>query len=101
MISWLWQRFSGIGLLVLLFIHLDISHLQPLSYKGMQVHTSSPPWIFFDLCLLGLSISHGLNGLWQIGQEYILNKDLRRVLAFCLWSTGCLLFILGLLILFR
>ncbi|KPJ68536.1 MAG: hypothetical protein AMJ45_02170 [Syntrophobacter sp. DG_60] len=101
MISWLWQRFSGIGLLILLFIHLSISHLRPLTYENMQMRLSSPFWLFLNFSLLGLSVSHALNGLWQIGQDYIMKEALRRMLAFCLWLIGGFLFLLGLLILLR
>ena len=101
MTSWLWQRCSGIALLILLFIHLSVTHLRPLSYKNIQMRLSSPVWIVLDLFLLGFTISHALNGLWQIGQEYISNKAFRKILPFCLWLVGCFLFLIGLLILFR
>lgn len=101
MISWLWQRFSGIGLLVLLFIHLGISHLRPLTYEDMQMRLSSPFWLFFNFSLLELSVSHALNGLWQIGQDYIVKETLRGLLALCLWLMGGFLSLLGLLLLLR
>jgi len=101
MVSWLWQRLSGIGLLVVLFIHLIMTHLYPLSYENVKVRLSSPEWIFLNILLLGLSISHALNGFWQIGQDYITNPGRKHVLGLVLWVIGIGLATLGLWVLFR
>jgi len=100
MVSWLWQRLSGIGLLLVLFIHLTTGHLRPLTYENMSIRFSSPGWIFLNVLLLGLSVSHALNGFWQVGQDYIASPSLRHILSLFLWLVGIALTILGLWILF-
>ena len=101
MVSWIWQRISGLGLVVILFIHLGVGHLTPLSYEAIRERLSSPGWKLLDGFLLLLAVSHALNGLWQIGQDYISNERAKHILKVFLWSLGMVLMGIGLGVLFR
>ncbi len=101
MVSWVWQRISGLGLVVVLFIHLGVGHLTPLSYEAISQRLSAPGWKLLDGVLLLLAVSHALNGLWQIGHDYIANEKAKHILKVFLWCLGLVLMGIGLEVLFR
>ncbi len=101
MFSWLWQRISGIGLEVLLAIHLVEGHLRPLTFEALQSRLNTLQWRFIDGILLLLAVSHGLNGLWQIAKDYLHSETWKRVLKASLWVIGIFMVLLGLEVFFR
>ena len=101
MVSWVWQRISGLGLMVILFIHLGVGHLTPLSYEAIRHRLSSPAWICLDGLLLVLAVSHALNGLWPISQDYIASEQIKLILKVFLWILGVILMGIGLGVFFK
>ena len=88
-------------LLFFIFVHLAVEHLTPLSLETIQRRLTTAEWKFIDGILLLLAVSHGLNGLWQIGQDYLQSKTFRNAFKFTLWGLGALLTAVGLEVLFR
>ena len=71
---WFFQRISGIALLVFLLSHFWVTHYFPggdVTYQKVALRLAHPEWKFFHLTFLVLGLSHGLNGLWTISEDYI------------------------------
>ncbi|MDL1956329.1 MAG: hypothetical protein LWW95_04680 [Candidatus Desulfofervidus auxilii] len=95
MIGWLWQRISGFVLLILLFIHLWKARTMPFNYEYLRIQLTTPKWVIFNILLLCLAISHALNGLWQIGQDYLMGKN-KKIFSYFLLIIGTCFILLGL-----
>ena len=71
---WLWQRVSGIVLLVILLVHFGVTHYFPggdVTYQGVAQRLAQPGWKFFNIFFLLLAVFHGLNGAWTILEDYL------------------------------
>ncbi len=95
MIGWLWQRISGLALMVLLVIHLGTVRFSPLDYNAFKAQLSSPGWALFNGCLMAVAVSHALSGLWQIGRDYVAEPRHRKALAWILLLAGLAFLALG------
>ena len=95
---WLFQRVSGIALLVLLLTHFGVTHFFPggeVTYQKVVLRLSYPDWKFFNLTFLVLALFHGLNGGWTILEDYLENGWLRVTLFGVLLVAGLSLLVLG------
>ena len=96
--AWLFQRISGILLLLLIFTHFWVTHYFPggfVTFEKVSVRLVFPTWKVFDIFLLLTSIFHGLNGIWIILLDYI-HKDWFRITIYgVLWVMGLVFSILG------
>jgi succinate dehydrogenase hydrophobic membrane anchor protein len=95
MISYLWQRISGLFLLILLSIHLFLARFSPLTYENFKNQIISPKWIILNIFLVILATSHALNGLWQIGNDYLKQPKTKKFFGYVLWLLGIGLSLLG------
>ncbi len=81
---WLFQRISGLSLVLLLLLHFIILHFTgggEMTYERISARLNDPLWKVFDLAFLFFALSHGLYGLWIITGDYI-RWDWLRVLVF-------------------
>jgi succinate dehydrogenase / fumarate reductase membrane anchor subunit len=81
---WLFQRISGLSLVLLLLLHFIILHFTgggEITYARVSARLNDPLWKVFDLTFLFFALSHGLYGLWIITGDYI-RWDWLRVLVF-------------------
>lgn len=73
--SWYFFRWSGIGLLFLVIIHLILMHVtndvSTTTYDFVAKRYANPFWRVYDLLLLVLGLLHGLNGLRVIVDDYV------------------------------
>lgn len=73
--SWYFFRWTGIGLLVLVIIHLILMHVttdvSQTNYDFVAARYANPFWRVYDLTLLTLALLHGLNGLRVIVDDYV------------------------------
>ena len=96
--SWLFQRISGILLLVFLAGHLWVTHYSPggfVTFDKVSVRLFLPTWKVFDIFLLITALYHGLNGIWIILLDYVHKDWLRITLYGILMTTGFIFSILG------
>lgn len=87
--AWLFMRFSGVVLAVLVLTHVVLALLwgdgvYRVDFTFVAQHWASPWWRAADLTLLWLAEIHGGNGLRRIIDDY----SRRRVTRLCL--TGLL-----------
>ncbi len=95
---WFFQRISGIALLVFLLGHFWVTHYSPggdVTYQKVALRLIQPEWKFFNLVFLILGLSHGLNGMWTISEDYIRRGWLRMTLFGVVLIAGLCLLVLG------
>jgi succinate dehydrogenase / fumarate reductase membrane anchor subunit len=98
-ISWLFMRISALLLIVLTLGHFAIQHVfndvHNLSLAFVQSRWSSLGWRVYDALLLGLALSHGLNGLRMVLDDYVINHTWNQVVRWAILIVGTLLILIG------
>ncbi len=79
--SWYYFRISGIALLFLVIAHLFIMHVTNdvscTTYAFIAYRYSNVFWRLFDWLLLTLSLTHGMNGLRVVIDDYVRSANVR------------------------
>ena len=102
--GWIYMRFSGIILVVLIFGHLFVNlvagdGVKAIDFAFVAGKLANPFWIVWDMLLLWLALIHGANGMRTIVNDYAYNKRLRTVLLTAILVSTAALLILGTLVL--
>ncbi len=73
--SWLFMRISGLVLLVIAVFHLFYMHfaigVDNIDYALVAERWMNPLWKVFDFFLLLFALTHGMNGLRYIVDDYV------------------------------
>src|SRR5256885_13178584 len=81
--SWYYFRVSGVLLIALVFVHLLVMHVTTdvahTTYQFVATRYDNPLWRLFDWLLLTIGLTHGMNGLRVIIDDYVHTPG-RRVL---------------------
>jgi succinate dehydrogenase / fumarate reductase membrane anchor subunit len=101
--GWLYMRFSGVVLVVLIFGHLLVNlflgeGVKAIDFAFVAGKLASPFWIVWDTLLLWLALIHGANGMRTLVNDYAHGK-LRIVLLVALAGATIVLLTLGTLVL--
>jgi succinate dehydrogenase / fumarate reductase membrane anchor subunit len=101
--GWLYMRFSGILLVVLIFGHLLVnlflgSGVSAIDFAFVAGKLANPFWIMWDTLLLWLALIHGANGMRTLTNDYTRGR-LRIVLLVLLAGATVVLLVLGTLVL--
>ncbi len=76
--AFMFMRLSGIALLVLAVGHMMLQHVlnssTNLTIQFVAQQWNSWGWKLFDFLLLIFAVSHGVNGLRNVLEDYIHNK---------------------------
>jgi succinate dehydrogenase / fumarate reductase, membrane anchor subunit len=88
--NWLFQRISGILILIILLIHLGAIH-----FGFNIVDLGTPAWKVFHLFFVGLLLYHIMNGFWILIEDYVETRWLRLSLFSITWIVGVVFLILG------
>lgn len=82
--AYLFMRLSGVALLILAVGHMMIQHVlnttANLTIQFVAQQWRSWGWKAYDMLLLAFALSHGINGLRQILEEYIRNRNVVRAI---------------------
>lgn len=101
--SWVFQRVTGVILVVILIAHYILMHYNPTSghtYDSVLARMQSNWYRVLDLTFIVLGMYHGLNGVWGIFRDYklkpwqtvsILGIIIIGGLAFTLWGIKTIL----------
>jgi succinate dehydrogenase / fumarate reductase membrane anchor subunit len=77
--AFLFMRLSGALLLFLAVGHMMIQHVlnssQNLTLQFVAMQWNSWGWKIYDMLLLFFAITHGFNGLRQVLEDYIHNRN--------------------------
>ncbi|GCE10935.1 succinate dehydrogenase, hydrophobic membrane anchor protein [Tengunoibacter tsumagoiensis] len=97
--SWYFFRASGIVLIFLVIIHLIIMHVtndvSQTTYAFVASRYANPFWRLFDWLLLTLALTHGMNGLRVVIDDYVRNASLRLWLLSLVGVLLLVFFMLG------
>ena len=97
--SWAFMRLSGLALVFLALVHFAITHIVndvvETDYEFVAERWHNPAWRVFDWMLLVLALSHGLNGLRWIVDDYVRSPGRRRAVKGLLYGLTGVLVILG------
>ena len=84
-IHWIFQRISGIQLLVCLGVHIWVFFFKlerPVTLSGLNHLFSRPEWVVFYTIFIALAVYHALCGLWTILTDKNPSRTYKRV-----WKT--------------
>ena len=105
MYAWIFQRISGVLLVVLVLGHLLIMNIldggvQRINFGFVAGRWASPFWQTWDLLQLWLAQLHGTNGLRWIINDYAERDGTRFWLKMLLYTASFLVLVLGTLVIF-
>jgi len=90
--SWLLQRITAVLLIVMLAIHLILTHILnigELTYDNIAARLAHAGFTVVDLILLAAGIFHALNGLRMVLMDYWFTSRTRALaLSIVLWVVG-------------
>jgi succinate dehydrogenase / fumarate reductase membrane anchor subunit len=79
--SWYYFRVSGVALVFLVIVHLFIMHVSNdvscTTYAFIAYRYSNVFWRLFDWLLLILALTHGMNGLRVVIDDYVRTPSAR------------------------
>ena len=82
--AFLFMRLTGIGLIILAVGHVVIQHVvndvHDLTLEVVAATWNSWGWKVYDMLLLAFAIPHGVNGLRNVLEDYIHNKQTVKVI---------------------
>jgi succinate dehydrogenase / fumarate reductase membrane anchor subunit len=97
--SWYFFRWSGLLLVFLALGHVLIMHVlnsvDAINYAFVADRWRSIGWRIYDWLLLGLALTHGMNGLRVIVDDYIHGRRWRWVCLSSAWLLYCVLMLVG------
>ena len=101
--GWLYMRYSGVLLLVLIFGHLFINlysgeGIKAIDFAFVAGKWAQPFWQVYDVTMLWLALIHGTNGMRTIVNDYTERETVRKRLNYTLWIVCGALIILGTLV---
>ncbi|HET7328074.1 MAG TPA: succinate dehydrogenase hydrophobic membrane anchor subunit [Nocardioidaceae bacterium] len=103
--SWLFMRFSGVLLVVLVLGHLFINlmlgeGINAVDFAFVAGKWTNPFWQTWDLLMLWLAELHGVNGLRTIINDYAERDVTRFWLRGLLYLSAVIVLVLGTLVIF-
>ena len=102
--SWFFMRVSGLVLLFLALIHFALTHIihdvVTTNYGFVQRRWHNLGWRIFDWTLLALALTHGLNGLRLIIDDYVRAPGRRAATKATLYTLTGVLFAYGTMVIF-
>lgn len=87
-IAWKWMRYSAILLIPLVWIHVAIQdvlvgvHAIDIDYVALR--WANLGWQIYDILLLAFTFAHGMNGLRQVGNDFVHSAKGQRRLSWLL-----------------
>lgn len=102
-IAWFLQRVTAIYLFVFLIAHFVIMHFVgtgEVTYETVAPRLSSPLWKAGDLLFLIFALYHGMNGVWQVLEDYVRSRSLRLFLYSLVLTLAIVLLVVGTITIF-
>lgn len=97
--SWYFFRVSGVAIIFLVVIHLILMHVTTdvacTSYQFVAARYANPFWRLYDWLLLTLALTHGMNGLRVVIDDYVRGRGWRLVLQSTIGSLVLIFFMWG------
>jgi succinate dehydrogenase / fumarate reductase membrane anchor subunit len=97
--SWFFMRISGLALVLLVLVHFGVMHLyygvMRIDWSVVAMRYQTPFWRMYDLLLLLLALTHGLNGAKIVIDDYVHGRGWRVAVLSCLGVLGAVLMVMG------
>lgn len=97
--SWLFMRFSGLLLVFFALLHFAITHIVNDVVETDRAFVArrwdNPAWRVFDWMLLALALTHGLNGMRWIIDDYVRGTRRRGAVKAVVYGLSAALFVVG------
>jgi succinate dehydrogenase / fumarate reductase membrane anchor subunit len=101
--AWYFMRISGLVLVLLALGHLFIVHIlfnvETINYAFVADRWTAPRtgvlWRLWDLAMVVLAVIHGLNGLRQVLDEYVVRPGRRVAVHTLIWTVATILVAMG------
>ncbi len=97
--EWLFQRVSGVALVLLLGFHFILIHFTgdpgPVTYDKVAPRLASPLYKAWELLFLVLALYHAMTGLKLVLDDYVHNHNARIWLNGLVWVAALALLIFG------
>jgi succinate dehydrogenase / fumarate reductase membrane anchor subunit len=101
--AWYFMRISGLALVLLALGHLFVVHIlfnvETINYAFVADRWAKPGsgffWRLWDLAMIVLAVIHGLNGLRQILDEYVVQPGRRVILHTLIWTVATVFVAVG------
>lgn len=103
--AWVFQRVSGVILIVLIFTHLFINlmtgdGINQIDFAFVAGKWAAPLWRWWDFTMLVLGMLHGYNGMRMIVDDYATRRWLRSTFDWALRISTLVIIVLGSLVIF-
>ena len=97
--AWYFMRVSGLALVFLALGHLFIVHIlfnvETINYAFVADRWAAPRtgviWRLWDLSMVVLAVFHGMNGLREVLDEYVVRPGRRVLVHTVIWSLTTVL----------
>ncbi len=96
--AWIWQRITGLVLVVTLFLHYLFLHFinhGNVLYSEVSSRLVMPVWKTIDVVFLTAVVYHAIQGVIMSIHDYIHEPMWRTVLVGFTWFAGIVLWITG------
>lgn len=103
--SWIFQRVSGVLLIVLIFTHLFVNLLtgdgvNQIDFAFVSGKWANPLWQWWAVTMLVLAMIHGTNGMRLLVEDYARRPFVRHMLLWALNIAMVVTIVLGTLVVF-
>jgi len=97
--AWLYMRVSGVLLILMVLVHFSIMHLYygvaHIDWHVVAMRYATPFWRIYDLVLVLLAVTHGMNGAKMIIDDYIHPRSVRTAVLCLVWAIGFIFLVMG------
>lgn len=103
LLRWLFQRLTGLLLVIFLLIHIITIHFTAADAVSLQsvierVHNNFFWFVFYTVFVL-TTLWHGFNGLYEVVDDYKPSAFWNFLVVWGVWIIGIVLFLWGLRVL--
>ena len=97
--AWLYMRVSGLLLILMVLTHFGIMHLYygvaHIDFSVVAARYATPFWRIYDLVLVLLAVTHGMNGAKMIIDDYVHPRGWRTAVRSLVWAIGFIFLVMG------
>ena len=104
--AWAMQRLTAVLLIVLLGIHIWVSHFadidpeETITVAGVEARLDQVLFVVVDYSLLAMVLFHGLNGARTVLFDFDIFAKRKKMIDVALWVLGIATLIWGIVVLF-
>lgn len=95
---WIFQRITGILILVSFILHYLFLHFLndgQVTFREVAGRLSTPLWKTIDITFLSAALYHGVQGVIMNIHDYIHSPGFRVTLISVIWTIGIILWLTG------